>query len=129
MNEPDVGELIALYLETRDMKTAVERKQKLQLKKYTAILKRIEGILMHQLQEKNLQSLSSGDATAYITHKSSASIVDAVAFQGYVIENRAWDMLDWKANVTAVKDFVAEHDILPPGVNLTTNVSLGVMRK
>ena len=45
-----------------------------------------------------------------VDQQRAASIRDATAFQNYVIENRAWDMLDWKANVTAVGDFITENE-------------------
>lgn len=130
-NEPQshLGALIDLYLETRDMKAALEKKQKQVLKKYTTVMARIEAKLMEMLQEKGLQSLSSDIGTAYIRHSRSAPISDGEAFKNYVIENRAWDMLDWKANITAVGDFVEEHQALPPGVNYKTVITLGVMRK
>lgn len=127
--EVDFGALIQLYLETRDAKTAVEKRQKQHLKQYSEVLRKIEGKLMEHLHEQGLQSLSSDIGTAYLSHKRSSPIVDGVAFRNYVIENRAWDMLDWKANVSAVGDFIAEHSTLPPGVNYKSDVSLGVMRK
>jgi hypothetical protein len=127
---PDnLGELIELYLTTRDAKQALERKQREHLKKYNATMKKIEGKLMSMLQERGLQSLSSDIGTAYLSTKRSAPISDSEAFRNYVIENRAWDMVDWHANVVAVSDFIAEHEVLPPGVEFKSIVSLGVMRK
>jgi hypothetical protein len=127
--EPPFGELIDLYLETRDAKTALEKQQKEHLRQYTDVMQKIEGHLMAHLQEQHAQSLSSEVGTAYLRHTRSAPIHDAVAFKNYVIENRAWEMLDWKANVTAVGDFITENEIPPPGVNLKSAVMLGVMRK
>jgi len=124
-----LGALIDLYLETRDMKAALEKKQKQVLKKYSTVMGRIEAKLMEMLQEKGLQSLSSDVGTAYLSHKRSAPISDGEAFKNFVIENRAWDMLDWKANITAVGDFVEQHQTLPPGVNYKTVITLGIMRK
>src|SRR5215475_2821994 len=118
----DFGELIDLYLETRDAKTKLERLQKDHLKQYNDVLSKIEGKLMEHLQQHKVQSLSSDTGTAYLSHFRSAPIHDAVTFKDYVISNRAWDMLDWKANVTAVGDFVVEHEIPPPGVNLKSTI-------
>lgn len=127
--EENFGQLIQLYLETRDAKTALEKKQKEHLKKYSVVLNKIEAKLMEHLRKRGLQSLSSDIGTAYIVHRRSAPIADGEAFKNYIIENRDWDMLDWKANVTAVGDFITEHQTLPPGVNFNSVVSIGVMRK
>ena len=124
-----LGQLIELYLETRDAKQALERKQKAHLKKYSDVLTRIEGKFLEHLQANGGQAFSTSFATAYLTTKRSAPITDAVAFKGYVIENRAWDMLDWKANVTAVSDFVNDHEELPPGVSLKAHVTVNIARK
>jgi len=126
---PPVGDLIKLYLDTRDAKHLLEKQHKDQLKQYTDVLNKIEGVLMNHLQENASQSIASDDGTAYLAHKRSATISDAPAFKGYVIENRAWDMVDWRANVTAVGDFLTEHETLPPGINWKTSVTLNVMKK
>lgn len=127
--ESDFGELIQLYLATRDAKQTLERKQKEHLKKYSDIMARLEAKMMEHLQKHGIQSLSSDDGTAYLSRTRSAPIVDAVAFKNFIIENRSWDMLDWKANVTAVGEFLTEHKTLPPGVNYKTDTKVNVQRK
>jgi hypothetical protein len=126
--ETDFGELIQLYLETRDAKELLEKAHKDHLRRYTAVLNRIEGKLMAHLNEHGVQSIASKDAIAYLSHKRSASIRDAIAFRDYVIEHRAWDMLDWKANVTAVSDFITENEHAPPGVVLNSAVVIRIAR-
>lgn len=126
--EPDFGELIQLYLEARDAKEALEQAHKQHLRQYTIVMNKIEGRLMAHLNEHGVQSISSKSATAYLSHKRSASIRDAVAFKNYVIENRAWEMLDWKANVTAVTDFINENEVSPPGVELKSAITVRIMR-
>jgi len=46
-----------------------------------------------------------------------------------VIGSEAWDLLDRKANVTAVSDFIEENNAPPPGVNFSTTYVVGVRRK
>jgi hypothetical protein len=127
--DTDFGELIAIYLETRDAKTKLERQQKEHLKQYTSVMARIEGKMMEHLQTRGLQSASSETGTAYLSHTRSAPIHDTIAFKAFIIEQRAWDMIDWKANVTAVGDFLQENDVLPPGVNYKSIVTLRVQKK
>lgn len=125
----DFGQLISLYLETREHVQRIEKAHKDHVRQYADVMKRIEGKLFEHLQAHNSQSISSDVGTAYISHKRSATIGDAEVFKNYVIENRAWEMLDWKANVTAVGDFLEEHKIPPPGVNFRTDQSLRIMKK
>lgn len=127
--EPKVGELISIYLETRDTKEALARKHKEALKAYTDVMALIEGKLLEHLQAAGGQSFSNNVGTAYLTRKRSATISDMVEFRGYVIENRAWDMVDWRANAVSVSDFLAENEQLPPGLNFSVTTSVNVQKK
>ena len=46
----------------------------------------------------------------------------------YVIQNNAWDLIDRKANVAAVEDFINANNTPPPGVNFTSAYVAGVRR-
>jgi hypothetical protein len=46
----------------------------------------------------------------------------------FVKTTNNYDLLDRKANVTAVKDYVSENGTLPPGVNLSSIKTVGVRR-
>jgi hypothetical protein len=66
--------------------------------------------------------------TIYTSTRYTASLADPEAFMKFVIETRQFDLLDRKANSTAVKDYVGEHNVLPTGCNLTAMKTLGVRR-
>ena len=46
----------------------------------------------------------------------------------FVIENEAWDLLDRKANVTNVEEFINKENCAPPGVNFSRRYVAGVQR-
>jgi hypothetical protein len=46
----------------------------------------------------------------------------------YVIQHNAWDLIDRKANVTAVEGFINQHNSPPPGVNFASVFVAGVRR-
>jgi hypothetical protein len=46
----------------------------------------------------------------------------------FVIETQDWDLLDRKANVTAVQDYMQKTGELPPGVKLNRDMVAGVRR-
>src|SRR5262249_46413786 len=112
--EADFGALIDLYLETRNAKAKLESEQKKHVKQYADVLNNIEGNLRQHRKNHGGQSLSSTTGTAYIASKRSAPTHDAAALKTYVIDNEAWDMLDWKATVPAVADFLQENNVPPP---------------
>jgi hypothetical protein len=53
-------------------------------------------------------------------------LADPEAFMKFVIANQAYDLLDRKANATACRDYAAEHQNLPPGVNMSAVKTVGV---
>jgi len=46
----------------------------------------------------------------------------------FVVDNNKFELLDRRANATAVKDYVAANNVLPPGCNLSAICTVGVRR-
>lgn len=95
-------------------------------------LKEIQDILAGRIQAfmtaNNLENLKTAAGTCYTSTKSTTSLADPEAFMKYVIDNQQFDLLDRRANTTAVKAFVKKQKALPPGCNLNTIETLGVRR-
>jgi hypothetical protein len=117
----DIQKRVAQYIQLRDKITALKDEHKKLLEPYQEALDRLNEVLLDHLNEINSDSASvNGVGTVYRTAKASASLADASAFMDFVIEHRMWDLLDRRANVTAVQDYIRENDgELPPGVNFS----------
>ena len=85
-----------------------------------AIIDEISKIATKRLEDSGASSINTPHGTIHTVGKTTARIMDPEDFRGFVIETRAWDMLDWKANMTACRNFVEENKTLVPGVELTT---------
>jgi hypothetical protein len=125
----DIEKLVEVYLEIRDAKKAFTKQAKAQAALFEQRLSKIENALHNHMQLHKLNSLPCDAGTAYLSTRNSASIADATAFRGYIIENRDWDLVDWRANPTAVEGFINEHDTLPPGVNWSSREVVNVRSK
>jgi hypothetical protein len=93
------------------------------------MLDKLNAVLLEHLNTINGESVRTEMGTVYRTEKKSAPLADPDAFMRYVIGNEQWDLLDRKANVTAVADFIEENNEAPPGVNFSTTYVVGVRRK
>lgn len=122
------GQLIAMYVKLRDRIKATEQKHKDELAPAKALLEQMSTRLLDALNKDQTDSIAGNAGTAYRTERASASIADGQAFRDHVIANELWDLLDWKANPTAVKDYIAEYSAPPPGVNLNIAYTVGVRR-
>lgn len=115
----DIQKWISQYVQVRDLKRALEEKQKAEVKVYTDILSQLEGRLQNFFTETGQDSAPTGAGTAYLSTTYRASIADKQAFTNFTIDNKQWQLVDWKANAKAVRAFVKDEKALPPGVNLT----------
>ena len=113
----NVNGLIGLYLEIREAKEAAAQQHKDEIALFDQRLDKIANVLHGHMRDYNLKSLPTEAGTAYINTLNSASTTDGAAFRGFIIENRAWDMVDWRPNKIAVAGFIEEHQTLPPGIN------------
>jgi hypothetical protein len=112
----------------RDLIKVKEKEFKDKITPYKKALDDLNSVLLNHLNKVGANSVNTDEGTVYRTEKKSASLTDPAAFMEYVITNKAWDLLDRKANVTAVSAFVTEHEDLPPGVNFSSAFIVGVRR-
>jgi phage tail tube protein FII len=126
--KPDIGKRVEQYVMLRDKIKKLDDEHKEKMKIFRETLEKLNGVMLAHLNDMNGESVRTDAGTVYRTEKKSASIADGDAFMRYVVGEEAWDLLDRKANVTAVADFIEEHKSPPPGVNFTTAFVVGVRR-
>jgi hypothetical protein len=124
----DIAKRIGQFVKLRDKIGEIKKQQKDSLKPYNETLEQLNGVLLAHLNSVNGNSVSTDAGTVYKSEKKSASLADPEAFRKFVIENQLFDLIDWKANVTAVEDYIKEKEMAPPGVNFSSVTVAGVRR-
>lgn len=122
----DVEQGVALYVDCRNKLRAMQEQHDAEQKVWKDRLALLSGWLMKHLEDTNSESVKTASGTFYQSTKHTASLADPDAFMKFVIDNKAFDLLDRRANATAVKAYVAEHKALPPGVNMSAIKTIGV---
>lgn len=120
---------VAQYVGLRDKIKALDDAHKEKMKPFREMLDTLGGVLLDHLKNISADSVATSSGTVYKTVKNSASIADGTAFWQYVSEHEEWDLIDKKANVSAVLDYIEQHNSPPPGVNFTSVITVGVRRK
>lgn len=131
---------IEQYVKLRDLIKQMNQAHKDKMKVYNETLETLEGVLLTALNATGQDSAKTAAGTVYKTPKRTATLADAKAFQDWVKQHDAWDFVDWKANVTAVTDYIKEQNQLVadgtqaepiplPGVNYNETIEVGVRRK
>jgi hypothetical protein len=124
----DIAKRIGQFVKLRDKINEIKKQQKEFLKPYNETLEQLNGVLLAHLNTVNGNSVSTDAGTAYRSEKKAASLADPEAFRKFVIANQLFDLIDWKANVTAVEDYINEKELPPPGVNYSSTFVAGVRR-
>lgn len=126
---PDnVDELVSQYVRLRDRIKEADDAHKKKTAGARELLEKLNGKMLERLNELGGESVKTSAGTVYRTTKKSASIADGDLFRGWVIENGAYDVVDWKANANAVEDFIKAEGTPPPGVNYSQTYLVGVRR-
>lgn len=124
----NVETIVAAYIQVRDQKAELKAKQAEEIKRFDEALDKLEGMALAALQQAGAESLRTSAGTVYQSTRTSATVADKSAFMDYVKDNGAYDLLDVRANKTAVEDFLSQHQDTPPGVVIRREVTVGFRR-
>lgn len=123
-----VNKRIEQYIQVRDALKAMDEEHDEKRKPLVELQNLLTGWMQNFMEQAGADNIKTAHGTCYSSTRYTASLADPEAFMKHVISNNEFDLLDRKANVTAVKDYVAEHNTLPPGVNLSSIKTVGVRR-
>lgn len=138
-------QLIGKYIALRDKVKDIKKQQEEVLKPYEDAMEKIEQIMLGQLKASNTDSIAcKGIGTAYKMTKMQVGMEERQLLTGYVLgaiaktANEAGSeeefyvdaapFLDCFTNSVDknwVKDFMEQHDRVPPGVKVTTFAAVG----
>ena len=129
MNKPtSIETRVEQYVKIRDIIRDLEKKHEETIKPYKDSLEALGSVLLDHLTTTGLESARTASGTVYRTERVSASIQDVSAFWGHVVGTESWDLIDKRANKTAVSDYVSVNGTPPPGVNYNVSHVVGVRR-
>ncbi len=124
----DINKRIEQYIKLRDLIKAQDDAHKAKMQPYKDTLEKLNGLLLTHLITVGGDSVKTQHGTVYKTTRRTASLEDADTFMRHVISTEQWELLDRKANSTAVDAYVQENGVLPPGVKQSSITQVGVRR-
>ncbi len=124
-----VDEIVEKYIKLRDKKAEIKAKYEADIAKYDEALDKLESLLLNTFNETGIDSVKTSVGTAYASLRTSASVADWDAyFNGYILPNQAWEMLERRANKTAIEQYRSANNELPPGINWSETRTINVRR-
>lgn len=118
INDVDDASLLKLFIALRDRRAARKAAYQADDESDKTKQDKIEVEFLRRFGERGIDNVSArGVGTAYRSTRVSATVADWDELLGHVQENDAWELLERRVNKTAVEQFKAVNDDLPPGVN------------
>lgn len=112
-----LNDLVEKYILIRDRKQKLKSDYEAKAGELDAVLDKIEAVLLKTFEETGMDSVKTSAGTAYRTVRTQASVADWDAFFAYVQKHGAFELLERRCSKSAVEQFKAANDDLPPGLN------------
>lgn len=125
-----LDELIEKYIKIRDKKSQLKKAYEVEAGKLDEVLTKMEAVILRTFETTGQDSAKTTAGTAYMASRTSATVASRDDFLAWVLaepEERAI-FLENRVNKTAVEQYKAETEDLPPGVNWRSEVVINVRR-
>lgn len=123
-----VSEVVGEYVELRDKKLQLKADFDARVKPIDERMEQIENKLLEVFEATGIDSVKTDLGTAYKSEKSTASVADKSAFLDHIKEHDDYQLLEVRANKTAVEQYKEVNEALPPGVNWRSEVTVNFRR-
>lgn len=114
-----IAELVTSFIKLRDKKSQIKAAYEREVASINELQDKIEALLLVKFDEMGVESVRTPDGTAYTSLQGRASIGDWDSFIAHVKNHDAYELLERRVSTTAVGQYKAANEDLPPGVNWT----------
>lgn len=123
-----MSDLVAKYIQLRDKKAEYKAEYEAKVAQIEEILDKIEGKFLQVFEESGMDSVKTEAGTAYKSTRVSVTTGDKDAFMEFVRANDEWPLLEVRPSKSAVEEYRAAHDDLPPGINWRAEQVVNIRR-
>lgn len=123
-----LDKIVERYVQLRDKKAQMKAAYEASVSDITAAMDRLENAILETLNEQGVESVRTEFGTAMKIRSTSATVADWDSLLGFVREQERWDMLEKRVSKTAVEQYRAANDDLPPGINYKEAITIGIRR-
>jgi len=128
MTAVTVDTAIGAYMALRKQKEQAEAAVKTQVDEIKAKMAKLEAWIKIQADSQGVTSFKTNHGTAFLTTTDYANVADWDAVLTHIRETGAYDMLEKRISKMAVRGYIEENKIVPPGVNYGTKLELNIRK-
>lgn len=123
-----VDAAIGAYMVLRRQKEQAEATIKTQVDEIKAKMVKLEAWIKAQADAQGVTSFKTNHGTAFLTTTDYANVADWDAVLTHIRDTGAYDMLEKRISKMAVRGYIEENKIVPPGVNYGTKLELNIRK-
>ena len=130
LSEARTADLAKIYIMLRDRRAQRKAAYEADDADDKSKQERIEADLLRRFNEEGVESVRTEFGTAYKTLRTSASVADRDAYFTWLLDDpqERLTFLEARVNKTALEQYRAANDALPPGVNWSETLIVNVRR-
>lgn len=123
-----IDSIIERYIKLRDKKAQMKAAFDASTADINTAMARCEQVILEEINAQGVESVRTEYGTAFKSTATSVTTADGEMFLQFCIANDRLDLLEKRPNKTAVEEYKAANDDLPPGINYRQAVTLNVRR-
>ncbi len=113
-----MDDLVQTYIKIREKKSQLKAAYEASTAKYDEVQDKIEALLLRRFGDLGVDSVKTPAGTAYTSVRSSATVADWDMFRQWLMQqDDPYVFLDRRVSKTAVEQYRAANEDIPPGVN------------
>lgn len=128
LDSEKIDDAVAFFIAKRDEKEALSKKQKEETAGVQFVLDRIEKWFLGYFEKSGSKSVNAATGSAARTARTTVKVDDPEIFFDWVIAEEAPEMLEKRANKTAVEAYLEDKGQLPPGVSRSVDYTVSITR-
>jgi len=125
----DMERMARVLLKMRDKKAEINREAKEKVEAIDKQMDELNAAMLQELQALNVKSLRTNCGTIYTQDTIMPRAEDWQTVFDWVKENNGFDIFERRLKKKFVEDYIAEHDLPPPGVSVQGIIEVHVRRK
>lgn len=128
MTDIKIDSVIGAYMKLRAKKQAIEDEAKQKVAAIKEKMEKLEAFIKIKADEQGVTSFKTDHGTAFLTTVDYANVADWDSVLEFIKENEAYDMLEKRVSKTAVRGYIEQNKVVPPGVNYGTRLEVNIRK-
>lgn len=123
-----MDEYVGRYVRVRDAKKELAKRHAGEMAPYNEALDQLYAAILDALNRGGVESSRTKSGTAYKSMRTSYTVADPAALRQWLEANNRFDLLETRVSKEAIENMLQGGDSLPPGLKVSSEVTLKVNR-